>query len=113
MSKEERVKEKLTKDIKEFCRLFGRKPTIEEVLEWVKGIYHYYLDGAQGLHSEQRECNKKWAKDLIHKATWGMKVKNEHRRSVFVPYGRKIQAGSPRLPDPNYGMDYEEAKCIY
>ena len=113
MSKEEQVKEKLTKDIKEFCHLFGRKPTIEEVLEWAKGIYHYHLDGAQGLHSEQRECNKKWAKDLINKANWGMKVKNEHKRTDFILFGPGIQVKKVHLPDPNYEMNYEEAKCIY
>ena len=100
---EEQVKEKLTKDIKEFCRLFGRKPTIEEVLEWAKGLYHYNANGA----------HKKWAEDLIHKATWGMKVKNEHKRTDFILFGPGIQVKKVHLPDPNYEMDYEEAKCIY
>jgi len=100
---EEQVKEKLTKDIKEFCGDYHRKPTVEEVWVWTTWKYHYHPD----------HIGKKWAKDLIHKATWGMKVKNEHRRSDFVLYGRKIQAGSPHLPDPNYEMNYEEAKCIY
>ena len=100
---EERVKEKLTKDIKEFCRLFGRKPTPEEVNVWAKWLYDYNPDGA----------HKKWVKDLINKATWGMKVKNEHKKSDFILYGPGIQVKKVHLPDPNYGMDYEEAKCIY
>ena len=100
---EEQVKRKLTKDIKEFCRLFGRKPTVEEVNDWAKWLYHYNANGA----------HKKWAKDLINKATWGMKVKTEHKRTDFILFGPGIQVKKVHLPDPNYEMDYEEAKCIY
>ena len=66
----------LRQDVRDFVPLFGRKPTEDEVIVWAESIYNHKVNG---MHNG-------WAKNLIHRALWGLKVHRNVRKSSFVLY---------------------------
>ena len=77
LAKFRKVKRRLEWDIKEYMRLCPAlgKPDEEMVTEWAVEIYHY------------KDAHNGWIRDLIEKATKGLDVSRNVRKSSFELYG--------------------------
>lgn len=77
------IEEALINDIKDFIPIFGRKPTVSEVVDWMQAIYKIHFK--QPYMKQLRRS----ARRLIKEATNGMNVPRNVRESSFIVYDER------------------------